>query len=303
MSLFILGILLFLMGLEICKKCLKMLASKEFKKMIARSTDKLWSSILIGILATAVLQSSSALSIIIIGLIEANLIKFKPGMAVMFGANIGTTFTVQIISLPVLSFYPYLIISGVLLNILSIFTRKDLKKVGILIICFGVVFSGLNLMTEAFNKPEIHHLFINIIKGLNNNKYLGVLGGGMVTAMIQSSSAVTGLLVSLVSQDMISLHLAVAAAMGSNIGTCVTAFLASIKGTKSSISLAIGHFLFNLLGVIFFLFIFDFFIGLIKLTSVLPTRQLANAHSIFNIITLLIILPCFNSIVKILKPE
>ena len=305
MPLFFIGLFLFLMGLESCKIGLNKVSSKKIEEKIAKTTDKLWVSLLIGILATAILQSSSALSIIIIGLLEAELIKFRPALVVMFGANIGTTFTVQLISLPILSSYHYIIIAGFAFILISYFLKEKLNRktrlIGFIIVSFGIVFTGLYMMTEALNKPIIYSLFKKIISSLNNNIILGVFSGAFTTAIIQSSSAVTGLLVSLTNKNMIQLPLAVAAAMGSNIGTCITAFLASFKGGKWAKLLALGHFLFNLFGVVIILFFFNYFIYIIKLSSYLPSRQLANAHLLFNIFTVILIIPFFKIILNWLE--
>jgi phosphate:Na+ symporter len=303
MLLFLLGIFLFLIGLEGCKKSLKNITSLKIEKYITKKTEKLWVSIMIGVLATAILQSSSAFSVIVIGLIAIELLKFRSGLAMVMGANIGTTITVQIISLPVLTFYPYLIICGSSLILFSFLIKMKYLLVGFIILNFGILFAGLNLMTKAFDSPVLYQFFKGLIHSINQNSILAIFSGGVSTAIIQSSSAVTALVVSLITKDIINLKLAVAVALGSNIGTCITAFLASISGGKQAKSLALGHFIFNVMGVLFFLPFFKYFIFLISLTNVLPARQLANAHTLFNIITLLLFLPFYDTFVSFLKGD
>ena len=147
--------------------------------------------------------------------------------------------------------------AGLLLILISYFIKKEiqtkLRLIGFIILSFGIVFAGLHFMTEAFNRPVVYSLFKKIIRNLNDNILMGVFSGAVTTAIIQSSSAVTGLLVGLTNKNMISLPLAVAAALGSNIGTCITAFLASLKGGKWAKLLALSHFLFNFFGITVFL--------------------------------------------------
>ncbi len=257
-------------------------------------------SFLIGILITAILQSSSAVSVILISLIEARALTLKPAIAIILGANIGTTFTVQLISFPILSYYPYLIIIGLILIIVGIFTNKKIFFFGTAILCFAVVFAGLVIMTDFFKLTEVRQTIQTILKYAESNIYLGIFIGTLTTAIIQSSSAVTGITVSLAMNNLITLSSAIAIALGSNIGTCVTAFLASINAGNLSKTMAKGHFIFNLLGVIVLIPLFPIFEYIVINTSDHLVRQIANAHTIFNIFNVIIVLPFLNTFISLI---
>ena len=293
---FILGLGCFWLGLEISKRNLKKLTGNKFKNYFYRLKNNLYLCLISGILFTAIIQSSSAVSIILIGLIEAKLIDLKSALLIMMGANIGTTVTVQIISFPILSFYPVLIISGITLIILG-YNCNYLNKIGKIFMAFGLVFFGLNLMTSFFNDPHIKNFFYEMLATYGQNKYYGIIIGVLSTSILQSSSAVTGITVSLSYNNIISLPGAVAIAMGSNIGTCITGFLASFNAGITSKNLAKRHFTFNIIGVLIFIPFFNLFIELISLSSSVLTRQIANAHTFFNLFNVIFLLPFLNTFV------
>ncbi|MFW5998647.1 MAG: Na/Pi cotransporter family protein [Bacillota bacterium] len=297
MFIFIVGFFLFLIGLELAKKGLQKLAGTGIKNSLTKIQDHKYLSLSTGIFFTSVLQSSSAVSIILIGLIEAELMDFKNAFIIMLGANIGTTVTVQLISFPVLSSYPYLIITGILFLIFGFFNKLFLK-LGKIVIAFGLVFFGLDLMTSIFVNPEIRMIFYSWFSRYGHNNYYGIIFGLISTALVQSSSAVTGILVTLGRNNIIGLSEAVAIAAGSNIGTCFTAFLASFNSGKTSRKLAIGHLFFNLTGVLILLAIYDIFIKIVSLTNTNLSHQIANAHTIFNILTVIIFLPFLDKVIS-----
>lgn len=302
MLIFLLGLLLFLVGIEGCKEGMNQAVSGKFKNLLLNMPDSLLPSIFIGIIFTAIIQSSSAVTVILISLLETKLVKFKTAIGIVLGANIGTTVTVQIITLPITKIYLYIILLGVVMFILSIpGNNKNIKYTGIVILSFGLVFMGLELMTGYFFK-NTHTIRFLLLKTADNIGY-GLLGGAFITSIIQSSSAVTGIIVSLGKTGLISLPAAVAIALGSNVGTCVTAFIASINCGRISRSLAKGHLIFNILGVLAVMPFFNYLIKIIELSSTDLVRQIANGHTIFNIFNVIIFLPIFNTFVSVLGGE
>jgi phosphate:Na+ symporter len=288
MFIFFSGLALFLIGLEGSKRFLKSLSSSGIENKLKKLSKKHFLSLLLGILVTGILQSSSAVSIILIALIEGNLINLKTALLIMMGANIGTTLTVQLISLPILSFYPFIIIGGILLVFIGYcsFLRKlffnvfnfivdnlnsDINrfkfaifynrkanffnnkyiKIGLILISFGVIFAGLEIMKGYFNNLQVRNIIHNLLINYGNKRIYGITIGIIITSLFQSSSAVTGIIVSLSYNNIITLPTAIAISLGTNIGTCITAFWASLTSGKTAKNLALGHFLFNTLGVIF----------------------------------------------------
>ncbi len=298
--LFLWGLFLFLVGLEICKWSLKKAISGKIENIITGLSGNLFSCILLGILITSVIQSSSAVSVIIIGLIEAGVLSLKPALAIIMGSNIGTTVTVQIISLPVLDKYPHIIILGIIIILIGLFINKRLMFTGLALVAFGIVFAGLVMMTDFFKNPSIIELFKRFLTYTTNNSLLGILLGIFVTGLVQSSSVVTGITLGLARSGIINLVSAIAIALGSNIGTCITAFIASLNCSRISKMMATGHFIFNLIGVIVLLPFLNIFCKLVGLTSSNLMRQIANAHTLFNIFNVLLFLPFINDFADLL---
>jgi len=298
--LFCLGLLLFFCGLELNKRSLKDINGNLIKMIIKLLTDNIILCIITGIIITAMLQSSSAVSIILISLIEAKLIKLKPAVGIMLGANIGTTLTVQILSLPVLSAYFYFFIAGTFFMVVGKLYKKYLFKIGIILFSFALIFWGLNLMTIYFNYYS-KKLLLTKILSQNDNILFAILLGGLITAIVQSSSVVTGITLSLANGGLITLPLAIAISLGSNPGTCITAFLATINSGEKAKALAIGHFIFNMLGIILLFLYYPLFYKLVSLSGDSLMRKIANAHTLFNIINLLIFLPFYKYFISFLR--
>ncbi|MFW6022463.1 MAG: Na/Pi cotransporter family protein [bacterium] len=299
--LFFIGLILFLLGLEGSKNSLKSFVDDRAKYYILKITDRMFLSILLGIIITAFIQSSSAVSIMIIGLIEADLLKLKPAICIMFGANIGTTITVQLLSFPIIRYYPILIIAGLIIITFALILKKKHIPIGFILISFGVVFAGLVLMTDFFNSPDMKGLIKYLLKYSAKNRYIGIISGTVITSIIQSSSAVTGITVSLARGNLIDLSSAVAVALGSNIGTCITAFIASINTGSTSKMMAKSHFFFNVIGVICILPFYSIFLELVEVTGSGLVRQIANAHTFFNIFNVLIFLPFLKQFIKMVS--
>lgn len=298
MHIFLSGLFFFLAGLEGSKWSIKKIASKKFTQLMVYLDNSIILSFVLGIVITAILQSSSAVSIILISLIEAGGLTLKSAICILFGANIATTITVQIISLPVLNYYPYLLVFALIIIIIGLFINKKVLYLGTSILFFSIVFAGLVMMTDFFKSPEVKQIVLRVLRFSDTNIYLGIIVGMLTTALIQSSSAVTGITVSLAINNLITLKTAIAIALGSNIGTCITAFLASLNAGYISKTLAKGHFIFNLFGVIILIPLFSIFEYVVVNTSNHLVRQIANAHTIFNIFNVLIFFPFLNTFIS-----
>ena len=300
MHIFLIGLFLFLLGLEGTKRSIKIIATAKIKAILQGLSENIFLAVLIGTIITAVLQSSSAVTIILIALLEAGLLNIRSAMGIVLGANIGTTVTVQIISLPILSFFPLIIISGVVLILIGIIFRSKIFFGGLAIFSFGIVLAGLELMTGYFQNPGTHRLIEHCLAYSGTNPYKGILVGILITGVIQSSSLVTGITVVLANNNLITLASAVAITLGSNIGTCVTAFIASINSGQVARSMVWGHFFFNLIGVLVILPGLGWFIALVRMSSPNLVRQIANAHTLFNLFNLLLFLPFLNPFISFL---
>ncbi|MFW6381761.1 MAG: Na/Pi cotransporter family protein [Bacillota bacterium] len=300
MLIFLCGLFFFFLGLEGLKRGLRQLAGYRLRTYLARSTGLIIKNIGIGTLVTAVLQSSSAVAVILIALLESRLLGFRTALALMLGANLGTTLTLQIMSLPVFSFYPYFMIMGVFFMCFFWIGCPELVKTGIILFFVGVLFLGFTLMIGCFKNPESYSFIALTIRIISGNRYLALGAGVLLTGLVQSSSLVSGILVGLAYTQVIPLDIAIAFVLGSNLGTCVTAFLASLGGSGSSLKLAVAHFIFNLYGVILIFPWLVPFSRLIVLTTADLSRQIANAHTLFNLINLFLFLPVFNKLVDIL---
>ncbi|ACL69630.1 Na-cotransporter [Halothermothrix orenii H 168] len=301
MLLFLTGLFFFLAGLEGSKKSLTKLALKRVELLLKKLSDNNLLSLLVGVVSTAILQSSSGLTVIVISLIESGYLALKPAVLIIMGANIGTTLTVHLISLPIISYYSCIIISGLVVAIIGLFVNKKVFFGGLSLFCFGTAFAGLHLMTASFDLASSRNIIYNLLAFSRGNYLKGILLGALATGIVQSSSVITAITVSLARVNLINLSDAIAVTLGSNIGTCITGFLASINASIFSKRLAWGHLLFNFIGVLVLLPVIKPFIFLLDSTNTSLARQVANAHTLFNIYNLIIFLPFLNTFISVLR--
>ncbi len=247
------GIALLLFGIEIMSESLKKIAGNRFKTMVEKATNTPLKGVLVGTLVTAITQSSTGVTVFTVGLVRAGLMTLPQSVGIIMGANIGTTFTVLIMGLPIAEFGLAMAFLGIVMNF---FSNKKVKHWGRVILGLGMLFHGLDLMNALKDLAE-NQTVQNII-GFSDNWYLGTLTGTVVTAIIQSSTAFMGILVKLYSidgQTMLSLTGSLALILGSNIGTTFSSLIASIGGNAESKKTALVHVMFNILGSIIFLVI------------------------------------------------
>ncbi|MFH1366486.1 MAG: Na/Pi cotransporter family protein [Patescibacteria group bacterium] len=293
------GLALFLYGMLLMSEGFQKMAGEKLQKILEKFTNKPIKGVLSGAVVTSIIQSSSITTVILLGFVNAGLINLSSAVGVIMGANIGTTVTAQIVALKFESLSLPIIACGFLLW----FVNKNLKikYFGQALLGLGLLFLGMSLMSNGVsplkNNPEVFLWFMNIGK----NPLLGILAGMIFTAIIQSSSATTGLVIVFAKQGLIDLPGAIPLILGANIGTCVTVMLASIGSSREAKRMALIHLLFNVAGVLIFASIIKQFIYVASLTGESVPRQIANAHTIFNVVTSLILIFFIPLLIKLVR--
>lgn len=295
------GLGLFLYGMKLMGDGLQNATGEKLKKIFEKITSSPLKGVLTGALVTAIIQSSSATTVMVIGFVNAQLMNLYQATAVIMGANIGTTITAQIVTLDIDAFVPIFIGVGTLIVLFA--QASNRREIGDIILGFGILFLGMNLMKTSMAPLSESQLFKEILMKLDGNIFLGILAGLAITAVIQSSSATTGILISLASTGVLTITMVIPILFGCNIGTCVTALLSSIGTSKTAKKAAIIHLLFNLIGTIIFIPLFKPLACIVTLApvvgSTIVAKQIANAHTIFNIVNTIILLPFIKYLVKI----
>ncbi len=293
------GLGIFLYGINMLTDALKKLSSETIRSILHKATSFPLLGTMTGIAITAIIQSSSATTVLTIGFVNAGLMNLKQAVSVIFGANIGTTVTGQLMAFKVSQYaLPFLFV-GILLYI---FAKKDsLKGIGALIMGFAMIFFGMHLMSQGVMPLKKSEMVITIFQNFSANPILGVLAGMVITMLLQSSSATVGLVLTLVGSGLINLDGAIPIILGDNIGTCITAALASIGTNLAAKRTAMAHFGFNIIGTVIVVALLPFYKSLILLTSTDTVRQAANAHTIFNVLNTLLFLPFTSLYTKLIE--
>lgn len=285
------GLSLFLYGMQMMEEGLLTAAGDRMKKLIAVLAGGRARGVLIGTLVTAVIQSSSAMTVMVVGFVNSGMMTLYQAVWIIMGANIGTTVTGQLIALNLGALAPILAFTGV---ILVVFVKRPAAKcAGEMLAGLGVLLIGMEIMGRAMLPLQNSPLFLKWMTTFQN-PFIGVLAGTVFTALIQSSSASVGILQMLASSGMIGLGDAVYVVCGQNIGTCVTAMLAAIGTSTDAKRTTVIHVLFNVIGTVIFiaLCVLTPFTDLVRLLSPEnPSMQIANIHTIFNVVTTLVLLP------------
>lgn len=292
-----LGLLLF--GMKLLGEGLELVAGPKMRGLIGKLTTNKYMGALLGLIVTAVIQSSSATTVMVVGFVNAGLMSLAQAVGVIMGANIGTTVTGLIIAFNLLSLAPIAIFIGV---ILSTFFKKDiLRSIGQTVIGFGLLFLGLTIMSQSMKPLADMPEFTNILAAVSN-PLTGILIGALFTAIVQSSSVSVGVLQAFANAGIITLPNAIYIIYGQNIGTCVTSLLSSIGTNKTAKRTAIVHLLFNVIGTVLFLFItlllpFEEIIMQLFPNNVM--MQISAVHITFNVVGTCIMLPLSNWLIKI----
>lgn len=300
------GLGLFLYGMNIMADGLQKAAGNKMKSLLGILTGNRFLAVLVGALVTAIIQSSSATTVMVVGFVNAGLMDLTQAVGVIMGANIGTTITAWLVSMNELGdilkpeFYaPVVVCIGAFL---ILFAKKNRKKqVGEILVGFGALFIGLSFMSGAIIPYRDAPVFANAFMILGKNPILGILTGAVVTAVIQSSSASVGILQTLALNGMVNWGSAIFITLGQNIGTCITALLSSAGAHRTAKRAAVIHFLFNVIGtlifgsVMFLIFAFNKELANAHINSV----QISVFHTIFNIMNTIVLFPFANYLVKL----
>ena len=310
------GLALFLFGMEQMADALKAVAGERMKIILAKLTTNRFMGATTGAFVTAVIQSSSVTTVLVVGFITAGLMSMAQSIGVIMGANIGTTITAQIVAFKVTKAAMLMIAVG--FGMLSFSKQEKIKQYGGMLMGLGMIFFGMSVMSDAMSPLRTYQPFLDLMARMDNPA-VGIIVAAVFTGLVQSSSATTGIVIVMASQGFISLPAGIALAFGANIGTCVTAMLASIGKPREAVRAAVVHVMFNVFGVILWLgfighlaeFVTWFspshpeLAGTDRLAAETP-RQIANAHTVFNIANTLIFIGFtgqFARIVEWLVPD
>jgi len=293
------GLGLFVFGIRQMSEGLRKASGDRTRRLLSSLTNNPVKGVVVGAGITSLIQSSSVTTVMVIGFVNASLMTLRQALGVIFGANIGTTVTGQLIAFKLTSLALPIVAVGMLVMLLA--KQKNHKHIGEFILGFGILFLGLNFMTDAIRPlgqdSAIKDFFVNF----SRNPLLGIAAGAAVTAIMQSSSVTTGIVLALAAANLVDLQGAIPLVLGCDIGTCVTALLASLGTNLSARRAAVAHLIFNVTGVLIFLPFLFLFESLARHTSGELMRQIANANTLFKIITTLIFLPFVGLFVKFLS--
>ncbi len=308
------GVAMFLYGMSIMGTGLEKVSGGYLERALEKMTNNIFLSVLLGAATTALIQSSSATTVIVVGLVNAGVMKLKQAVGVIMGANIGTTITAQLIRLSdiqgdslFLSLFkpktlaPLAAAVGIVMFMASKKTKR--KEIGQMLVGFGILFAGMFAMEEAVAPLQSSPVFPRILSAMSN-PVLGVLAGAVITALIQSSAASIGMLQALSSTGLLTFSTAFPIIMGQNIGTCITPILSSIGASKNAKRSALIHLYFNLIGTVLFLFAIygvKYTIGISFWEASVTRTAIANFHTFFNIAVTLALLPFAGFIEKLAR--
>lgn len=293
------GLGLFLYGMNLMGEALEKSAGSRLKKIIELLTSNIIMGVLVGALVTAVIQSSSATTVMVVGFVNAGIMTLPQAAGVIMGANIGTTITAQLVSFDLNGLAPVALGIGIVMYLFS--SKQKVKHIAEILIGFGILFTGMDFMKDAVKPLAEYKGFTDLLLTFGTYPLLGLLLGFGITAIVQSSSASMGMLVALASQGLIPLSSALPILYGQNIGTCVTSLISSIGANKNAKRAAMIHLIFNVVGTIVFLIALNKPVVSI-VTAMDPTniaRQIANTHTLFNIISVLLLIPFNKLIIKL----
>ena len=293
------GLALFLYGMQMMSNGLESVAGNKMKDILEKLTSNRFLGIIVGALITAVIQSSSATTVMVVGFVNSGMMRLNQAVWIIMGANIGTTITGQLIALDVGELAPLIAFIGVALVVFS--KNEKVQFVGEIIAGLGILFVGMNMMGQSMVPLREYPPFINLMTRFSN-PLIGIIAGMVFTAVIQSSSASVGILQALALSGVISFHDAAFVLFGQNIGTCITAILASIGTERSAKRATIIHLSFNIIGTAIFTALclvtpITDYVAAFSGNSI--TKQIANMHTLFNISTTILLIPFGNYLAKL----
>ena len=291
------GLGLFLYGMSLMGDGLQKAAGSKLKKIIGALTKNTFMGILVGTVVTMIIQSSSATTVMVVGFVNAGLMNLYQAVGIIFGANIGTTITGQMLALDISRYAPIAIFIGVLLFMLG--KKKKIKSYAEIILGIGILFFGMAAMGEAMRPLGESTVYANLMAKLTN-PWLGMLVGIVMTTILQSSSAAQAIILALASQNIINMHIAFPILFGQNIGTTTTALISSIGASRTAKQAAFIHFIFNVFGSLLFMLLLKNPIETYVVNNFSQTTtQIAMAHTFFNVINVLWMMPFAKVLVKL----
>ncbi|MCC0629278.1 MULTISPECIES: Na/Pi cotransporter family protein [unclassified Clostridioides] len=293
------GLGLFLYGMSLMGEGLQKSAGNKLKKIIELLTSNVVMGVLVGTVVTGIIQSSSATTVMVVGFVNAGIMNLSQAIGVIMGANIGTTVTAQLVSFNLEGIAPIALGVGIVLYLFT--SNQKTKHLSEILIGFGILFTGMEFMKDAVAPLAEYKAFTDALLYFSKNPILGILAGFAITGIVQSSSASMGMLIALASQGILPLSSALPILYGDNIGTCVTSLISSVGASRNARRAAVMHLSFNIIGTIIFMLVLNKPISAI-VTHFDPTdtaRQIANAHTLFNLTNVIILLPFSKYIVKL----
>lgn len=303
------GLGMFIYGMQIMAQGLENAAGNKMKSLLEILTKNKLLGVLLGAFITAVIQSSSATTVMVVGFVNAGIMNLTQAMSVIMGANIGTTITGWLVSssewakfLKPETLAPIAIIIGVIIMLIK--KESKSKDIASIIIGFGLLFIGISSMSDGVAPLKEYEGFVNLFVTIGGNPVLGILVGTAVTAIMQSSSASVGILQSLAAAGLVPFNAAIYIIMGQNIGTCITAMLSSMGAKKNAKATALMHLLFNIIGTCIFTVISIAFFKIVDpewARGNITQTQISSVHTFFNIVTTLMLFPFSDFIVKLAK--
>ncbi len=293
------GLALFLYGMVMISSGLQKTAGQRTRLILEKMTDNPIKGIATGAATTALVQSSSVITVFLVTMVNSQLLTLRNAVGVIFGANIGTTITAQMVAFNIGLYALPVIAFGFLVNFLA---RKPFQKyLGEALLGVGFIFLGMIFMNLGVKPLQDSTFFMQILKTFGDQPFWGIVSGAVFTGIIQASSATIALVIAMAMQQMIDLQAAIAITLGANIGTCVTALIGSIGTSRNAKRVAVIHLMFNFIGTAIIFLPLKYFVQLVSLTANDLPRQIANAHTIFNIVTTIALLPFISGLILISK--
>lgn len=274
------GLAMFLYGMDQMSDGLKKSAGSKIRSILKSLTQNRFIGVLVGVFVTMVIQSSSATTVMLVSFVQAQLMTFSQSLGIILGADIGTTITAQLIAFRLTDVALLFVAIGLLLKFVT--KNGELTNLGIALMGFGLLFYGMHIMSESMSPLRNYTPFLNILSSMRNPLF-GVLVGAIFTALIQSSAAFIGIVIVLAQQNLVTLNEGIPLLFGANIGTCITALLASLNTSREAKRVALAHTFFKVGGVLVFIGWIPYYVNFISgITDNLP-RQIAHAHTVFNV--------------------
>lgn len=294
------GLWLLLYGMNLMKSGLENAARDKLRSALKRIAGTPAKAVSVGLITTMFVQSSTAISVMTVGFVNTGVMTLTQAIGILLGSNVGTCVTVQIIAFDLTYFAWAVGLIGISIMVLG--KRTNAKSLGKGLFGFGIIFTGLKLMAVSMAPLQNSRWFLDFLFSLSGNPLLAVAAGTIASALLHSSAAATGIVMLLAGENLLPLTTAIAIVLGNNIGTCITAVLASLTGSTAGKRVALSHVVLNVAGAILFIPILSPFAAMVtSLSGTGLPRQVANAHTLFNIISSIIAFPFIRPFARLMQ--